>query len=208
MSTDFIPRSNAHAFTYYTTLANAIAVDPEQFGVGAEEVAALQARVQELGASLQRVDRLENERAAEVDRRQALSSDVEATVRDLVRRVHANPAVSDALKAAAGIPVHDRVRSHLAPVQPTHLVVTTEVSGENHLAWKTGGQGRATMDRIEARSGAETEFTLLDHTTAPRYVHRGRKPGAPIVYRVLARRSNQLSAPSNEAGIYEADGSD
>lgn len=55
-STRHIPRSKAHAYTFYTTLANAIAVDAERFGVGAEEVAALLARVVEFhGGSLRQM---------------------------------------------------------------------------------------------------------------------------------------------------------
>lgn len=203
MATDYIPRSNMHAYTFCTTLANAMAVEPERFGVGADEVTALQAQIQEFGASLQRIDRMEKERTAEVERRKDLRDGLEATVRDMVRRVQANAAVHEDVKAAAGIRVRDRVRSHLSPLAPTGLVVRPDVSGDNHLAWKTTGQARGTMYRIEARAGAETKFTLVDVIPGSRYVHEGQKPGAPIVYRIRARLSGQLSAPSNEAGIYD-----
>lgn len=202
MSNDFIPRRDAHALIYYTTLANAMAADPQSLGVGADVVAALQAEVAQFAASLQQVDRMQKDCAAEVARKKGLRSGVDGTVRGLLRQVHANPNVAASAKAAAGIPVHDGVRSRLSPLVPTHLVVTADVTGANHLTWKTEDPSRSTMYRIEARSGAETEFRPLDVVAAPPYVHEGQKPGAPIVYRVLARRSKKLSAPSNEAGIY------
>lgn len=202
MATDYIPRKDMLALIYCTTLANAMAVDAARYGVGAEEVAALQAQLAEFGASLQRVDRLSDERAAEVERKKKSRRDVEASVRGLVGRVHANREVTDDVKAEAGIPVHDRVRSHLSPLVPTDLGASADINGVHHLKWKAGDLGRGTQYVIEARSGAATEFTQLDVVLAPRYKHRLQQLGVPVIYRVRARRSGKESAASNEAGVY------
>lgn len=202
MSDDFIPRKDELALIYCTTLANAMAAEPQRFGLGAEDVAALQAQVAEFGASLQNVDKLTAARAAEIERKRARRSSVEETVRGLVRRVHANPNVDDSVKAGAGIPARDRVRSHLSPLVPTELRVSTDARGTHHLAWKAADPGRGTRYVIEARVGAAPDFVMVANVAAHRYKHRGQKLGEPILYRVRAQRSGRTSDPSGESGVY------
>ena len=56
---------------------------------------------------------------------------------------------------------------------------------------------------IEALLGDTNGFQMVDVVTDTKYIHKGQTPGVMIVYRVRAKRGDNLSIPSNEAAVYE-----
>ncbi len=124
------------------------------------------------------------------------------SVRAVVRKLQANPAVTNALKAQLGITVKDTNPSPSAPVPPTDLVAHGLDSGTNMLTWKRNGNKSSVQFVIEAKIGTATDWTLVDVTTVTKYAHTNQKPGVKAIYRVRARRSTSISNPSNEAVVY------
>lgn len=124
------------------------------------------------------------------------------SVRTLVRRVQANPTVSNALKAQLGITVRDASPSASAPVPPVELTVRGLDTGTNVLTWKRGGNRQGTQYVIEARLGTATAWTLVDVVTATRFNHIDQTPGVRARYRIRARRAGQTSEPGPEASVY------
>ena len=202
MGHDYIPRRDSEAVIFYHTLLNALAVQPAAYGLEAEAVATLQARSDELRQTLDHMDQLNAERSAVAQQKRELRAQVEGGVRTLVQQIQADPAVTDHLKAQAGIPLPDMVLSHAAPVPPTDLTVDARANGEHFLKWKRSHNPQHTEFLVEAKMDGAQEFTLVDVVRAARYHHTGLKPGAEIVYRVRARHSGQTSEPGNQAGVY------
>jgi len=109
-------------------------------------------------------------------------------------------ACADALLDAAGLPVHDSSPSDTTPVVPAMLVCTPAGNGKNMLTWdRNGNLPRTTFD-IEAKRGAATGFSHVYSVTATKYKDAS-PAGAPVIYRVRARRGARISDPSNEAGL-------
>ena len=124
------------------------------------------------------------------------------SVRVVVRKIQANPAVSNALKAQLGITVRDTIPTPIVPTPPLALVARGLDSGTNVLNWARGENKRSVQFVIEANIGGAGTWVLVDVTSATKYSHLGQTPGVPVVYRVRARRGTTVSEPSNEASVY------
>jgi len=125
-----------------------------------------------------------------------------ASVRTVVRKIQANPAVTNALKASLGITVKDTSPTPVTPIPPTDLVARGLDTGTNVLAWNRNGNKASIQFVIEAKIGTATSWTLVDVTTATKYAHTLQQPGVKAIYRVRARRGTVVSDPSNEAVVY------
>jgi len=125
-----------------------------------------------------------------------------ASVRTVVRKIQANPAVPNSLKAQLGITVRDGIPTPVTPIPPTDLVARGLDTGTNVLVWKRNGNKASIQFVIEAKIGTSTAWTLIDVTTATKYAHVFQQPGVKAIYRVRARRGTVVSDPSNEAVVY------
>ena len=125
-----------------------------------------------------------------------------SSVRTVVRKIQANPAVTNALKAQLGITVKDTVITPVVPVTPAELVVQGLDSGTNVLNWKRNGNKPSVQFMIEAKIGTAAAWALIDVTSATKFSHTGQTPGVKAIYRVRARRGTSVSEPSNEAVVY------
>jgi len=67
-----------------------------------------------------------------------------------VRKIKANPAVTNALKAQLGITVKDTIVSPVIPVPPTLLIVRGLDSGTNVLNWNRKGNKPLVQFMVEA----------------------------------------------------------
>jgi hypothetical protein len=124
------------------------------------------------------------------------------SVRVVVRKIQANPAVTNALKAQLGITVRDILPTPILPTPPLELVARGLDSGTNILNWRRGDNKPSMKFVIEAKIGTAAAWSLVDVVTATRFSHLGQTPGVPVVYRVRARRGSDVSEPSNEASVY------
>ncbi len=124
------------------------------------------------------------------------------TVRTVVRKIQANPAVTNALKAQLGITVKDISPTPVTPVPPLDLVARGLDTGTNILNWKRNGNKPSVQFVIEAKIGTSTAWVLIDVTSATKYSHVFQQPGVKAIYRVRARRGSAVSEPSNEAVVY------
>ena len=122
-------------------------------------------------------------------------------LRSYVKRLQANPNMTDALRKQMGLPVRQPA-THTLPVVPAALTVSGQSDGTNTLAWNTMGNKQGTVYQVEYQTTSNGGWTLLDTTTRAKYAATGFVPGQRTSYRVRAKRSEQTSAYSNEAVIY------
>jgi hypothetical protein len=200
---DYIPKPDAEAATYLENTANVLGDTPVPYGLTAAEGTALVNAAGAFRGALQDVDATKATLATMVATKDAKRATMEDLLRGAVQRIQVNPAVTDAMRGSAGIPLRDTTRSFNAPTPPLALQAMPDASGFNALKWEPGSNAAGARYVIEARIGAATEFATVDVVTATTYRHQGRTPGQPVIYRVLARRGEVLSQPSNTASVYQ-----
>lgn len=128
--------------------------------------------------------------------------DVEMMLRPIIQRVQVNPNVTDAQRVAAGIRPRDTTRTTSAPIAPRDLVATADGAGTNTLKWNSNGNTSGIQYLIQGKVGPALEFATVDVVTSTTYRHTARVVGQPVLYRVIARRGENVSAPSNSAGVH------
>ncbi len=199
---DYIPKPDEEARVKMAQIVTWLSDNAGLVGLTPAEVTALDDARLSYFASLKAVNTAKTAQQNAVATKDGHRSELEVLVRAAVQRVQVNPAVTDAQRIAAGIPVRDDTRSFNAPTPPLALQATADASGFNALTWEPGSNAAGARYVIEARIGAATEFATVDVVTATTYKHQGRTPGQPVIYRVLARRGEVLSQPSNTASVY------
>lgn len=124
----------------------------------------------------------------------------EGKVRGIVKRIQANTAVSNALKAQLQITITSSASSSSpTPISPTALIPKVIGSGEYELSWSRNGNKNGTFFVIEAIIGSAGSWTQIFATTKTKYIHGNNTPGEKIVYRVKAQRGEFQSSASNIA---------
>ena len=126
----------------------------------------------------------------------------EKDIRNTATFVQGNPAVTNELKQDLGLPIHDTTPSVVVPVQAADLTAEGTQSGTNVLDWKSGGNKPGTIYVIEKKFKDDPDFSYVDVSTATKYNHKGQTPGVFMLYRIIAKRGDVLSEPSNEASVY------
>lgn len=187
------PRDLAALINKITTKAGST---PANIGLTTELVEQLEAKSSGLTTKQEVV---ETTRDAYKAAQKALETEVKES-KVLMRRARQKIEASDASpqdKSEAGMPDSDETTSPL--MAPTDLVVIAEGT-VNKLKWKKNGNSAGVQYVIEGKIGS-ADWTLLDVITSTKYAHSGRTLGERAMYRIKARKSNQLSAPSNEAGV-------
>lgn len=124
----------------------------------------------------------------------------EAIFRQYAQMIVNNPAVPTALKGQLNLTIAPTPAGPVVP--PANLNVTGYANGANELKWNRNGNGAGTIFVIEAKIGAETEWTQIGTTTKTKFTSGGNTPGEQAAYRIYATRGDETSEPSNEAIVY------
>ena len=110
MSTSYIPSPDGKFSNWAIAFKDTVKKSPETYGVSTEQLAELEAEIAEFEAeyhdSIQQKDAA---KAATASKDQARKK-AESTLRSIGQQIQANPAVSDAEKLDAGLPVHKTSR--------------------------------------------------------------------------------------------------
>lgn len=116
--------------------------------------------------------------------------------------VKSNKTVPNSLIELLGLDANDNNLTTIVAVAPTDLVAEGRSNGINYLRWKSGGNKPRTTYIIEAKIGDAEDYVFISVTTKMRFEHKNQTPGVRVFYRVKAVHSEQESAYSNEAVIY------
>jgi len=170
------------------------------------QVASISAALAEASAELAEADRLQVEtraaaiaatEAAQVKRRRLLKllQDLKYTMKGLESPASEFDAVGFDPPVVGRRPVIPQTPGELAAVGYSNGVNKLSFAGNN-------GPGRV-LYLVQAKSSDTPSYTMIGSTKSQRFAHTGVRPGVPIQYRVLALAARgQVSAPSNEAGVY------
>jgi hypothetical protein len=199
---DYIPKPDGEAVAYTETLITALESDEAAYGITAAQAIALRAAHTEFENSLNVSNTKKGAAQIAVADKDTKRTALEAELRPIVAQIQVNPAVEDAARVAAGIPIRDTTRTFSNPITPTDLVANADAAGTNSLKWADAGNSTGIQYVVEAKAGSATEFLTVDVVTARTYRHTGRTAGQKVEYRVRARRGSAISDPSNVAVVY------
>lgn len=128
----------------------------------------------------------------------------ETKVRAIVRRIQANPAVSDEMKGKLQITIPGSQPTPPSTPEPPEALFVKYVGNSNYeLSWKRGSNIGRILYVIEAIIGNSTNWIQLFSTGKTKYLHTGNVPGLKIVYRVKAQRGETQSIPSVNITVNE-----
>lgn len=110
--------------------------------------------------------------------------------------------VSNSFIEQAGFNVSDGVKSVIVPLRPSDLVVTGTSDGINLLKWSRNGNKPGTLYIIEAKTGDDGEWIMIDVVKTLKFEHKNQIPGVKMQYRVKSKRNDTTSTASNVAVVY------
>lgn len=172
------------------------------YGVTLEEVTVLETKAQDFATHLAAVTAQKAASAAVTAAKDAARAAVDKEFRLMVARIHAIPTVTDDQKIAAGITPHDTVKTSVMPPVPANLVVQGNGNGTNSMAWSRNGAPDRTEFIVEAKKPTDADFILVGVSHSTTFEHTGQKPGAPVTYRIRARRGVHTSESGTPVGVY------
>ena len=139
---------------------------------------------------------------AAVADKNAHREEIVGLTREFAKLIQANPAVTPSMKERAGLPGHNNPPSPVIPSAPQDLSATGYQTGVNELKWKRGSNKPGTTYMIQSRMSESAPWTLVDTTTKTKYRHTNQPVGQTQYYRVIAKRAQGESDPSNVAIAY------
>ncbi len=147
-------------------------------------------------------DSISMRQAAEIATSQKDAARKAATdlVRPYVKQWQANPAIPESVKNALDLPPTGTRGIPTNPTQPLEFVATPSSTGSVAFKWKRNGNNQRTAFIIEKLVG--TAWVTVDTTFKTRVSVSGFAPGVEETFRVVARRNNVNSLPSNVQTIY------
>ncbi len=206
---DFIPKPDREAEAYMVSVVNALnapAADASgnvvKFGVPKADITAVVNLVAPFTAALNDVDAKKVAQQNSVTAKDTARTALETKLRALVARIQVAPAVTDASKTEAHLPLRDKTRSFSAPVAPQTLKGTPFSNGVNRLEWLAGGNQAGVQYVIEQKLLTSPDWFVVDAVTARKYDHKQQTVGNQVSYRVRARRGAVTSDPSNVVVVY------
>ena len=199
---DFVPDQNLDMVEWLDNFLVYTSVSPATVGLTAADINALTSVRDNLRGALTDLNAARSAYDGMVITKRTARSAADTTARQVVRKLQTNPILPDSLRANLQVPLKEAATAQNGPQPPAKLTVVGDSTGEHKLEWDRNGNAFGTQFLIEARQGNSGEWTPVDVVTASKFRHQNQKPGAPIAYRVRARRSRTLSAPSNEAALY------
>jgi hypothetical protein len=199
---DYIPKPDVEASALIERVVAAIEADEAAFGLLPADSLALRTKLDDFKAKLAASSAAKAAATNAVAAKDVSRVVLEDAFRPLVQRIQVNPAVADATKSGAGLPLRDTTRTTTAPIAPTDLVVVADGAGVNRLKWSANGNTSGIQYVVEAKIGAAVDYSTVDVRTSTTLEHGGRVVGQGVDYRVRARRGDALSAPSNVGSVH------
>jgi len=123
----------------------------------------------------------------------------------LARRIYADPSVSNALLAEAGLSPRNHSKPRIVPKETTNLVASPFADGRVRLQWNKNGNKYGVTYLVET-SGDGHNWRLITVTTKTQIILQGFEPGQTAWFRILATRNEKTSLPSSVATIYSKHG--
>jgi len=87
-------------------------------------------------------------------------------------------------------------------VNPIDLLASSNANGTNELSWSRNSNPQGTVFIIESLEKPSIHWILVGTTTKSTFDHTSQTPGKTQYYRILAKRTDVTSQPSNEAVVY------
>lgn len=205
MASDPVPTQDAQYNDWATNFASVAGANAAALKLGLPDVTAINGAATTFATDYIAVNAARNAFKGAVSAKNATRKSSEATLRSYAKLILANPTISPALKGQLGL--NPGVTPSGPVTAPVQLSATGYGNGTNQLAWKRNGNARSTVFIVEAKFGDSPNWTVIEVTTRVRFAHEGQTPGQKVVYRVSAKRGPNQSAPSNEAVVYDNNGS-
>ena len=199
---DWFPKPDREAEALGERVVAALEADEVAYGVLPADSARLRGKLTTFRNNLNAADAAKAAQNTSVANKDAARTDFEDDLRAVVKIVQVNPIVTDELRTAAGLPIHDTGRSYHAPIAPRDLVAEAGANGTHRLKFNANGNTSGAMFVIEAKRATDTEFQRVDAITQTTYDAPGFTPGQRVDFRVRARRGTESSDPSNVATVF------
>jgi hypothetical protein len=199
---DYLPKPDIEFDAKASQIITALENDEAAYGILPADTLGLRAKLTAFHTALDASTAARTAATTAVANKDARRNDLETALRPLVQRIQVTPAVTDALRLQAGIPVRDTTRTVSAPISPVDLVVTADGAGTNRLKWSANGNTSGIQYVVEGKIGVAADYSTVDVVSGTTYNHLARVVGQAVNYRVRARRGTVLSEPSNVAGVH------
>lgn len=199
---DWIAKPDVDFQAQMNAVVTALEADEAGYGLVADDTLALRAAVTDFTTKLGAADVAKAASNVAVAAKDASREALEAAIRPTVAQIQVNPVVTDAKRSAAGLPIRDTTRTFTAPIVPLDLVARELAGGVIELRWSANGNTSGIQYRVEKKSGAAVEYSLLDVTSATSYRDTTQPVGTRADYRVIAKRGDSVSPASNVASVY------
>ncbi len=204
MPANFLPANDAKYAQWLSNFVQEATLNAATLGVSAQELVVFQSEADTLAETLLQAHAARAAAKAATAEKDAARQTSESHVRVLARRVQADDAISDDVRRFLGLPVHSKSTRRVLPNTPQALVAKPFANGINTLKWRPNGNRRGVMYVVEASRDGMGAWKQVGVSTQMRFSHTGCVPGETLYYRVRAQRNAKLSAPSNEASVYES----
>lgn len=170
-------------------------------GIDAADFTALGADFDTLHDDLKAQREAEAAHRAAVEKAQGSRRTAEARYRALRQQAGNHTAMTDALRASAGLTVRDREPSPGALPEILDLAAFPRPNGSTRLTW-TGPTGGSLRYEVFSHLGADAAWVLVGSATATQFTHEKAGAGVHRTYHVQACRGRRRSEPSNLASVY------
>ena len=209
MSNSLLPTKDQALIAWANNFVTVATANLATLGLTASDLNTLAGGGADLSTNLDTLHSLKQQTASTYTERDSNKKLINSSARGLIKRVEAAPGVSDTLKTLLGIPVPSGIVNRTPPVTPASLLATPHADGFNALKWHPAGNKPSTTYVILAKpvtspTSATTEdgWAMVGTTTRSAFKHMGVTPGAPMAYRVMASRAENISNPSLPATVY------
>ena len=204
MPDDYLPKGKTQLQAWLANFNNVASAQMTSLGLTAADVTALTGTTGNFNYSVAGVKTAKAALKSATQAETAAVKTVSNTVRGVVRRIQANPAVTPAQKASLGVNPRSAVKNHTPPVTPTGLTAEGFSTGVNSLKWNRAGNKANTIFAVEAQIGASADWVEVGSVSATKFDHVGQTPGVKTAYRVLATRAGMKSVASPSVTLYGA----
>jgi hypothetical protein len=209
MTKELLPTNDEKLLAWTNNFVTVATANLATLGIAASDLNGLAGGAADLSTNVDTLHSLKQQTASQYTDKTANKGIINSNARSLIKRVDGAPGVSDALKTLLGIPVPSGIVNRTPPVTPASLLATPHADGVNTLKWSTAGNKSATTylilsKPITAPGSAATDdgWAIIGSTTRSAFKHFGVTPGAPMAYRVMASRADNVSNPSLPATVY------
>jgi hypothetical protein len=199
---DYIPKADVDAAALIGNMLTVIDATEADYGLTAGDVAAHVAALGDFNDGIADVAAKKAALATAVSTKDAARETLLGLVRPTVAQIQVNPAVTDAARNAAQIPVRDGVRTVHSPISVVGLVATLPSPTSAALVWNSNGNASGIKYRIENRVNNAGDWMLVDVTSATRANVPGLTAGVRVDFRVIAQRGTAQADASNIASVY------